>query len=56
MIFHICAKCKKIVWFWQSSGAIDLNLKSGKKKRIHLCFDCAQDLMLKALKAEEKKP
>jgi hypothetical protein len=34
-----------LVWFWQSGGAIALKLKSGKRKIIYLCIDCAKDIL-----------
>jgi hypothetical protein len=55
MIFHVCAKCGKVVWFWQSSGTVKLKLKNGKRKRLHLCLRCGESLAAKAIKAAEAK-
>lgn len=53
MLFRICKKCKKIVWFWDDCGSVTLHLKNGKKKVLHFCIDCGLELAKKATNAKE---
>jgi len=40
MVVRKCAKCGRLVWFWQNRGELELALKNGKSKTVCLCIDC----------------
>jgi RNase P subunit RPR2 len=48
MFFYICKKCKRLVWFWQNSAKVTLALQGGKKRVVHLCFDCGLKIATEA--------
>lgn len=32
--------CRRLVWFWQDSATLTLQLKNGKTKKVRLCMEC----------------